>query len=232
MFLCEGTHLVQEAIVARWPLEAVCFTGDWQASNADLLRRLAPQVRRQAVSTSVLNHLATTEHPDGVIAVARFKEREPTIETATLALGLDAIQEPGNLGTLIRTAVATRTESIALSPNCVDRYNAKVLRASAGQCFRQSIVETPIIDWIDDCRSRGMQILAAAAGGRSYWEIDLMLPTVFLLGNEGAGLSEEVRQQADQVVSVPMAQGVESLNVATTGSLLLYEAMRQRRSYS
>jgi TrmH family RNA methyltransferase len=89
---------------------------------------------------------------------------------------------------------------------------------------------TPIKPWIEKCRQHNIQVLAAATGGRSYWDWDLTKPTIFLLGNEGAGLTQPVKQLADGIVSIPMAQGVESLNVGTTGALLLYEAMRQRRS--
>ncbi len=230
MFLCEGTHLLQEAIATRWPIEVVCFTEQWASKHAGLIESLFPKTRRQVVTQQVLNHLATTEHPDGVIAIARFRGSLSLNTNVTLGLGLETLQEPGNLGILIRASVATAADGIWLSPDSVDPVHPKVLRASAGQWFRQSIVTTPLQPWIEKCRSQSIQVLAAASGGRSYWDFDLTKPTIFLLGNEGAGLTEATKQQADDVVSIPMAAGVESLNVGTTGALLLYEVMRQRQT--
>jgi TrmH family RNA methyltransferase len=228
MFLCEGTHLLQEAIATHWPIEAVCFTEPWARKHPRLIESLFPKTRRQLVTQQVLNHLATTEHPDGVIAIARFRGSLSLKSSLTLGLGVETLQEPGNLGSLIRASVATAADGIWLSPDSVDPVHPKVLRASAGQWFRQSIVATPLQPWIEKCRSQKCQILAAASGGRSYWDFDFTKPTLFLLGNEGAGLTKSIMQMADEVVSIPMAPGVESLNVGTTGALLLYEAMRQR----
>jgi len=232
MFLCEGTHLLQEAIATHWPIEAVCFTEQWASKHQRLIESLFPKTRRQVVTQQVLNHLATTEHPDGVIAIARFRGSLSLSTKVTLGLGLETLQEPGNLGVLIRASVATAADGIWVSPDSVDPVHPKVLRASAGQWFRQSIVTTPLQPWIEKCRSQSIQILAAASGGRSYWDFDLTKPTIFLLGNEGAGLTQPTMQLADDVVSIPMAAGVESLNVGTTGALLLYEATRQRHAGS
>ncbi len=229
-FICEGTHLLQEAIATHWPLDAVCFTQTWADKHNLLLESLVPKIRQQLVSPNVLSHLATTEHPDGVIAIARYRVSAPRNDKLTLGLGLETLQEPGNLGVLIRAAVATATDGIWMSPDSVDPVNPKVLRASAGQWFRQSIITTSLRPWIEQCRSQSIQILAAAAGGRSYWDYDMTKPTIFLLGNESAGLSKPIRQLTDDIVSIPMTRGVESLNVGTTGALLLYEAMRQRQN--
>ena len=227
-FLCEGTHLLQEAIATRWPIDAILFTQEWSDKNTVLMESFPPKSQQQLISPQILNHLATTEHPDGVIAIAKFREHSPQSEKLTLGLAVEAIQEPGNLGALIRAAVATGADGIWMSPECVDPFHPKVLRASAGQWFRHSTTSIALPPWIEDCRSRSIQVLAAAASGRSYWSFDLTKPTVFLLGNEGAGLSSSIVKLADEVISIPMASGVESLNVGTAGALLLYEAVRQR----
>ncbi len=232
VFLCEGTHLLQEAISTHWPIDAVCFTEQWAGKHSQLLESLFSKTRRQLVTQQVLNHLATTEHPDGVITIARFRGNLSLKSNITLGLGIETLQEPGNLGALIRASVATAADGIWLSPDSVDPVHPKVLRASAGQWFRQSIIPTPLPAWVAKCRAQRCQILAAASGGRSYWAFDFTKPTIFLLGNEGAGLTQSLMQLADDVVSIPMAPGVESLNVATTGALLLYEAMRQRNCLS
>lgn len=193
-----------------------------------MLEAISPAVRQQMVSEQVLKHIATTEQPDGVIAIARFRINVPQRNKRMLGLGVETLQEPGNLGTLIRASVATQADGIWMSPDSVDAVHPKVLRASAGQWFRQPPITTSLQIWLEQCRTQSIQILAAATGGRSFWDFDLNKPTVFLLGNEGAGLTKSLRQLADEVISIPMAAGVESLNVGTTGALLLYEARRQR----
>ncbi len=228
MFLCEGTHLIQEALATHWPIESVCFTEEWAANHFDLLALLSPNVRQQCVSEQVLAHLATTEQPDGVIAIAKLRVSPPQPTHITLGLGVETLQEPGNLGALIRAAVATQADGLWMTPDSVDAFHPKVLRASAGQWFRQPPIVANFRPWLEKCRSQSIQILAAAAGGRSFWDFDFTKPTIFLLGNEGAGLSIPIRKLADDIVSIPMASGVESLNVGTTGALLLYEAKRQR----
>ncbi len=230
LFLCEGTHLVQEALATDWPMAAILFTPEWSERNAELRSRIAHDVRQQLVAPHVLRAVATTENPDGVIAVARMARRSKHAAVPIrLAIGVERLQEPGNLGVLIRSASATGADHIAVSTDSVDPYHPKVLRASAGQWFRQSIESVDLREWILACRRQSIQVLAATLDGQPYWNCDLTKPTAFLLGNEGAGLSSETIALADSRVSIPMTTGVESLNVGTTGALLLYEAIRQRR---
>ena len=220
---------MHEAISTQWPIDSVCFTEKWIEKNESLLKNLDSKIRLQLVTDKVLEHIATTEQPDGVIAIAKLRVGIPEKQKITLALGLETLQEPGNLGALIRTSAAIQSDGIWMSSDCVNPVHPKVLRASAGQWFRQPPIVTNLRQWIEKCRSQSVQILAAASGGRCYWEFDLRKPTIFLLGNEGAGLTKSLQQLSDDVISVPMASGVESLNVGTTGALLLYEAARQRR---
>ncbi|MDZ4851072.1 MAG: RNA methyltransferase [Pirellulaceae bacterium] len=230
LFLCEGTHLLHEAMATQWPIDSICFTQAWSDKNASLLASVASKVRLQLVTDQVLNYLATTEHPDGVVIVCRLRVA-PSLETRiSLALAIETVQEPGNLGALIRSVAATQADGIWMTPDSVDPYNSKVLRASAGQWFRKPPTAIPLRPWLDRSKSQSIQILAAAAGGRSYWDFDLTKPTIFLLGNEGAGLTSSIQQLADATISIPMANKVDSLNVGTTGALLLYEAKRQRSS--
>jgi TrmH family RNA methyltransferase len=232
-FLIEGTHLVQEALATDWPIQAICYTPDWEAKEKDGMPPIPKRVRQEVVSPEVLSALATTQTPSGVVAVGEQVSREWMTSSFQVGIALQRVQDPGNVGALIRNAVAAGADQIWLSEDSVDPEHPKVLRSSAGQWFRRP--PRPVSDLLElvkFCQRHQIQVLAAAARQGSqtlYWDLDLTKPTLFVLGNEGAGLSAQLVAQADGVIQIPMAAGVESLNVAMTGGLLLYEAWRQRR---
>lgn len=233
LFLLEGTHLIEEARAARWPLVAVCCTPEWQQRHEELLTQGQQHERIELVSPEVLKAIATTVQPDGIVAIAQSRAlTHQPFHLTDLGLILETIQDPGNLGTIIRTAAAAGAEGLQLSSDSVDLENPKVLRASAGQWFRLPMAVSPDLKTeILRYKTQGMQIIATQPNAAlTYWEIDLQIPTLILLGNEGAGLSDELTQLADQQVKIPLSQGIESLNVAIAAALLLYEAQRQRVS--
>jgi RNA methyltransferase, TrmH family len=231
LFLLEGSHLIEEALSARIGLTIVCVTEQWQARNWELCDRLESIVTRiELVTPEVLTAMATTVNPDGIIAIApRTPNKTPDIKT--FGLILETIQDPGNLGTTIRTAAAAGVEGLILSEDSVDLDNPKVLRASAGQWFRLPMaVSEDLIQTVRDYKAAGFQTIATLPVAKTtYWDIDLKKPTLLLMGNEGAGLSPELAELADHQVSMPLARGVESLNVAVSTALMLYEVQRQRR---
>jgi TrmH family RNA methyltransferase len=235
-FLVEGTHLIEEALATGWPLQAVCYTGAWLERHGGLIQQFSPEIRQQPISAAVLKSLTTTETPDGVVGVAS-RQSHPALDLARchLLLAVETLQDPGNLGALIRTAAATHTDALWISPDSVDPDHPKVLRASAGQWFRLPPQVRDLPQLLQACREQQIQVLATVGAPvrerevRSFWEQDLTQPTLILLGNEGRGLSSTLIQAADDLITIPMAAGVESLNVAITGALLLYEARRQRR---
>ena len=148
-----------------------------------------------------------------------------------LLLALETIQDPGNLGTMIRTAAAAGAAGLWVSSDSVDLDHPKVLRASAGQWFRLPMaVSSDLKALAKDCQKQGMQVVATVPNANlTYWEFDLRQPSLILLGNEGAGLSADLVALADRQVKIPLSPGVESLNVAITAALILYEAQRQLR---
>ncbi|MEM9536932.1 MAG: RNA methyltransferase [Cyanobacteria bacterium P01_E01_bin.45] len=233
-FVVEGTHALQEAIATGWPLSAICFTPQWLEKSGQLLDNIENGVRQQLVGNEVLAAIASTQAPDGVVTICHHRESQAEKKFPTLGIAVETLQDPGNLGTLIRSAAAVDCDGIWLSADSVDPENPKVLRSSAGQWFRQPPIVTDLPTWLQNCRQHGVRVLAATAGtsdipASSMWNVDLTLPAVFLLGNEGAGLSPELRSLADGTIAIPMAAGVESLNVGIAGSLLLYEAKWQRQ---
>jgi RNA methyltransferase, TrmH family len=230
-FLLEGTHLLQEALAVGWPLEVVCHTSDWLAKQPPkILPQLQQIPRVEVVSPEVLAAMATTTSPDGVIAMARYcAPIHPPLHS--LGVVLETIQDPGNLGTIFRTAAAANADAVCLSADCVDPYSPKVLRASAGLGLR-----LPVVTWPDlptqlrFYRDQGWQLLATLPqASQTYWQVDLRRPSLILLGNEGAGLSAELVGIAQTEIKIPLAPGVESLNVAVASALILYEAQRQRQ---
>ncbi len=232
IFLLEGTHLLEEACAVSYPLVTVCCTSVWQEQHPMLWEQAAQRSQRvEIVSPEVLAAIATTVQPDGVVATAeRVSLNLPVVKTLQLGLALETLQDPGNLGTVIRTAAAVGADGLWLTDDSVDLESPKVLRASAGQWFRLPMgVSADLGADVRQFRAQGVQVVATLPTATlTYWEADLTRPTLILMGNEGAGLSPELAGLADVAVKIPLAAGVESLNVAIASALMLYEARRQR----
>ena len=229
--LLEGTHLLQEALRLDLKLEVVLATPEWLAGHGQLLAALPPRTRLQPATAEVLAAVATTRSPDGVVATAE-PPCLPIGRTPGFVLALDRLQDPGNLGTLLRTALAAGVEQVWLADGA-DPHAPKVLRASSGaslalpverldgEGLRQRLLQAGVA---------GLQRLATRAGdGQPYWDLDWTQPTVLLLGNEGAGLAAELAALADHCVTIPHSTAVESLNVAVAAAPLLLERWRQRQ---
>ncbi|AUT01305.1 rRNA methyltransferase [Nostoc sp. CENA543] len=232
LFLLEGTHLLAEACAVNYPLEVVCCTQEWQANHSQLWELACSLCdRSEVVSPEVLSAIATTVQPDGVIATAKRQQQQNLVPYTGIVLALETIQDPGNLGTMIRTAAAAGASGLWLSQDSVDLDNPKVLRASAGQWFRlATAVSADLKTTVQNCQQAGMQVIATLPTAKlTYWEVDWRKPSLILLGNEGAGLSPDLVAMADQQVNIPLSPGVESLNVAIAAALMLYEAQRQNR---
>ncbi|MEL6462175.1 MAG: RNA methyltransferase [Cyanobacteria bacterium J06621_15] len=231
LFLLEGTHLLEEACTTNYPLVNVCCTAQWKADHEQLFKLAMEKCDRTlVVSEDVMKALATTVHPDGVVATAQRGYHDKHLPFEGLQIALESLQDPGNLGTIIRTAAAAGASGLWLSKNSVDLDNPKVLRASAGQWFRlPMLLSEDLQTTVMEAKQAGMQIIATLpAASLTYWQVDWQKPSLILLGNEGAGLSAELSQIADFNVKVPLQPGVESLNVAITAALILYEVQRQK----
>jgi RNA methyltransferase, TrmH family len=230
LFLLEGTHLLEEACAVAYPLEVVCCTPEWQIAHPELWEKACSQCdRAEIVSEEVLNAIATTVQPDGVVATAKRRNSLTKLPVTGIVLAVETLQDPGNLGTIIRTAAAAGASGLWLSGNSVELDNPKVLRASAGQWFRLAMAVTEDLKaTIEQSQQARMQVVATLPSATlTYWEVDWRKPSLILLGNEGAGLSPEIAAMADKQVQIPLSPGVESLNVAIAAALMLYEAQRQ-----
>jgi RNA methyltransferase, TrmH family len=234
LLLLEGTNLIEAACQVDYKLDIVFHTDHWQSNHQQLCLKIAQKgFKTQLVSPEVLGAIATTINPDGVVAIAPSRlATQPVVAQTQLGIALSRLQDPGNLGTIIRTSVAAGVDSLWLSADSVDINSPKVLRATAGEWFRIPVgISQNFLELIEQHQQAGIQVVATTAkASKSYWEIDFTRPSLILLGNEGAGLSTELIALADEQVTIPVANGVESLNVAVATALLLYEAKRQLTS--
>jgi TrmH family RNA methyltransferase len=225
----EGLHLVQEAVRSGLNLDTVFL----EEGHEGLLQQF-PSINAEILilTEDVFLSATMTEHPQGVAALveppqftvqAMFPNKPHPL--VVIAAGL---QDPGNLGTLVRSAEAFGATGMILLPGTVSLWNAKTLRASSGSAFRLPVVGLTADDAFATLRAHGVRVLAAVArDGES--EADLRGPSALLIGNEGSGLPDTWIAQADARVTIPFTGAVESLNAAIAGSVLLYDAMRQRQ---
>jgi TrmH family RNA methyltransferase len=232
-FVLEGPHVVESALARGVPLEALYLGSRADVAFAPLVARAgAAGVVPTRLRDTVIERIATTQTPQPVLAVVRRPDPQPldALPGEGLVLVAVGISDPGNLGTLLRTAEAAGVAGIVSCGNSVDVFSPKVVRASAGSIFGVSVTEADdpvaVLDALDATRRC---YGTAATGGDVYTEVDLVSPVAVLLGNEAHGLPDAVRERVGGWLTVPMAGAVESLNVATTGALIAFEASRQRR---
>ena len=226
----DGAHLLAAFLASgRVPEELmVSRAGLADSEVARLVERSAP-ARVTLLSDALFDALSTVESPTGVIAAVRTPGAVPVPDDAALVLALEDIQDPGNVGTLLRSASAAGAGHVLLSRGCAFAWSPKVLRAAMGAHFALNIVEPA--DLAAFCaRYRGATVALAGAGERSLYDLDLAGPVALLVGNEGAGLSVDLAQAATIRARIPMAGPVESLNAGTAGSIALFEAVRQRQT--
>lgn len=231
-FLVEGVQATREALAAG-ALERLFVTEEGDAGVEELAVRAEdegiPVVR---VSERVAAHLTSAVTPQGIVGVAGFVDVNLADVPRPIGIVpvLCSVRDPGNAGTILRSAEAAGADAVVFGGSSVDVYNAKTVRASAGSLFHVPVVrEAEVAGVVEALRADGVQILAAAATGEeSVYEADFSSPTVFLLGNEAWGLPPEIMTLADGTIRVPIRGSAESLNLAAAAALLLFEAARQR----
>jgi TrmH family RNA methyltransferase len=201
------------------------------APKRELARFRAAAERVVYVSPAPFHAMADTEHPQPLLAVFDTPPR-PLPHNATLVVALDAVQDPGNLGTLVRSAVAAGADGVALLPGTVDAFNPKAVRASAGTIFGVAHERFADVGAIAAAcfDAPPLVIVADAHAERAHDQVDWTLPVLLVVGSEAHGVGASPRTYAHLGVHIPMAPGIESLNAAVAGAVLLFEAARQRRA--
>jgi len=229
-FLAEGVRLVEEALNANWSVRFVLYSSGLSERGQALVDRLqAAGIETDEVAGDLLQAVSETETSQGIIAVLSLASL-PIPESPTFLLIPDQIRDPGNLGTLIRSAAAAGVQAILLPPETTDAFAPKVVRAGMGAHFRLPILSTNWDEIAQSCQSAGMQVLLADMAGVPCWEIDFSKPLALIVGGEAEGGSEPARKLANTTVSIPMPGETESLNAGVAGAVLMFEVVRQRKS--
>lgn len=226
-FVIEGVRLIEEAILAGWQFEFTLYSGDGLSERGrDLIDVLtAYRIDIEEVSGDLLQKVSETENPQGILAVLKFTQLKIP-DTLNFILITDQIRDPGNLGTLLRTAAATGVQAVFLPPETADPFAPKVIRAGMGAHFKLPI-HSLTWDEIEEL-TKDTRIFLADMKGQPCWEIDLCQPLTLMIGGEAEGASKEGRKLATQRISIPMPGQVESLNAGVAGSVLMVEVVRQR----
>lgn len=219
----EGLRLIRDAVAAGQRPDYILFDPE----ALELAELHAPERLCIPATPDVIRFVSVTETPQGAVGV--FPIQPPPLPSLlTRILVLDAIADPGNLGTMLRTAAAAGVDAVLLTPGCADAYNPKALRAGMGAHFRVPVLETP---WPRlEVALRGLHIrLADMSGDASYDRADWTRPWALIIGSEAHGASLQAEELAAERVYIPMAERTESLNAAVACGVLLFEAARQRR---
>jgi len=227
LMLIEGERLITDSISAGFPPALFFFTPEAEQQHARLLS-LAAETGTQLlrVEPELFAGISDTVSPQGVLAVTPIPQISPT--AAGLALILDGVRDPGNLGTLLRSAAAADADQVILMPGVTDPWSPKSLRSGMGAHFRLAIREAKSIEQAQTWLPGYAIYFADAAGDLSYADVDWSLASALILGGE-TERAEIISQWPDVTsIAIPMARGVESLNVAAAGSVILFEAVRQR----
>ena len=203
LFLIEGDHLIKEALKKQMVVSTIGLNETYDYTvNPEILKKISSQ-------------------KSGVKEIAVVKKIEEKKVEGDKILILDNIQDPGNLGTIIRSAVAFNISTIILSDDCVDLYNDKVIRSSEGMIFNINIVRKKLIEIIPKLKKNGYTVYATTVNGNGYFENDSKIELV--IGNEGNGIKKDILSLCDKNITIKMNKDCESLNAGVAASILMYE---------
>jgi TrmH family RNA methyltransferase len=227
-FVVEGVRLVEEAENSHWGFQFVLYTDGLNERGTNLVKTLEDKkIEVEKVETGLLHSLSETESPQGILALLSLTQL-PIPHSPGFILIPDQIRDPGNLGTLLRTAAAAGVQAVLLPPETTDAFAPKVVRSGMGAHFRLPIHS---MTWEEiHNQTKDLQVYLADMDGKPCWETDLRQPLALIIGGEAEGASEEARKLTTRKISIPMSGNVESLNAGVAGSVLMFEVVRQRKS--
>lgn len=219
-FLIEGHHLIEEAIKSQWPVKHMIVQKGVEIPFA------TKEIEIVTVHPKVFRSLSQTESPQGMMAVVSMPGKQE--RKGNLILLVDQVQDPGNLGTLIRTADAAGFSTVVLGEGTVDVYNDKVLRATQGSLFHVHCIQENLYKKMDRLKEEGFHIIASALEDAIFYEqMRVSEKTALIVGNEGAGIQKKLIEKADQTVKIPIFGKAESLNVSIAAGILMYNVQRK-----
>lgn len=217
LFIVEGFHLVEEAIKNN-VVDSLLITEEtnipygWDTENINTV----------CITEEIVKHLSETETPQQVLAICKKIEHEEIPLTGNFLL-VDAVQDPGNLGTMIRTADAAGVSAVILGNGCVDLYNSKTLRSTQGSLFHLPIIQGNLAEWIPNLQDNGVKVYGTALeNAKSYTECSPSEYTALVVGNEGSGMGKDLLDITDENLFIPLHGKAESLNVSIATGILLY----------
>ena len=230
-YFIEGFRLVEEALKANVELEAIVFVKEVEEKVLEILEKYNYKGRVFGISKTLFLDICDTENPQGIGSIFKLKNESKKLEGSFYLL-CDKVQDPGNLGTIIRTAHAAGVEGIILNKGTVDIYNEKVIRSTMGSIFYVNIyLDDENFSIIKDLKNRDYKIIATSLKeSNNFFEEDLSGNIVLTVGNEGNGVSDEIFNLSTVKVKIPMPGKAESLNVVVATSIILYEKVRQNMS--
>lgn len=230
-YIIEGFRLVEEAFKANLNIEYIFVNSEENQRIQEYLGKyLNDSIKVYGLKDNLIKELCSTEKPQGVVAVVRMNTVNLNLQGSFYLL-CDKVQDPGNLGTIIRTAHAAGVDGIILTKGTVDVYNEKTIRSTMGSLFHVPITyDDKDNTIIRSLCNKGFSLLSTSLeGDRDFFEEDLSGKIIISVGNEGNGVSEEIYKLSDKKVKIPMPGGAESLNVAIAASVILYEKVRQNK---
>lgn len=233
-FVIEGIRSVEEAVASGAHVQYCLCSENLSGDRIESLQRTAQKKGIKIYMTvgDLIEEICDTETPQGIVAVVdriSYSLEQLTADSDFLVI-TDRIQDPGNLGTIIRTADAAGAGGVVLSEGTVDPYSPKVLRSTMGSVFHIPVVSVPdICDAIDTMKERGFSIYASSLEGSSpYYSEEYNGKVVIVIGNEASGVERSILLKADRLIKIPMPGGAESLNAAVAGGILMFEVIRKR----
>lgn len=231
MFIVEGFRFVEEALKSDFEVVHL-FIEEASIDKCDsysVLDSIYEGSNVYKVSTTIIKILAETESPQGILAVVKMKDKEVNFDDGFYVL-LDRLQDPGNVGTIIRSAHAGGAKGVILS-GTVDLYNEKTLRATMGSVFNIPIIIDNDLSVFNLLKTNGFKAVGTSLDtDKNYYDINLKDKAIIVVGNEGKGISEELLNSCDELIKIPMPGGAESLNAAVAASIMIFEAVRQNQN--
>lgn len=231
LFVVEGLRLVEEAVASECKIQSIFYSSNLSDRGIGLIEECKQKnIQVEEIAVHLMEKITETKTPQGILGIIQLPDlRIP--EILDFALICDAIRDPGNLGTMIRTAAAAGVQAVLLAPGTTDAFAPKVIRSGMGAHFHIPILQ---LDWNEIeqvCHNRPfpLNIFGAMANAEeNYWQINLCLPSAIIVGGEADGMGKDALRITDKFVSIPMPGRSESLNAAIAASILLFETVRQR----
>lgn len=222
LLFLDNPKTIEDGINANYKLKYLLI----DSANQNLITKFQNCSEIYLVSKDIIKMFSDVKTPQGIIGVFEFAQKNLKLPKSNF-LVLDGLQDPGNVGTLIRSALGAGFSDIYLL-NCASVTNSKTIRSSMGTFFKINLFETNITEFLEFAKTNNLLLFSADMGGKNIFEINLYENLGFVLGNEGSGVSKELLDASKEIVSIPMQNNLESLNVAVSGSILMYEILRRK----